>query len=107
MTEEYIKAQKERDARSVQQIAEALWNIATSENKEFATYNTTVYRSLETALKAALKVHYKLNRKRANQVRDLLAEYGPYDSLSGTKSGSRGIESYVEYALQHDAEERF
>lgn len=97
--------QKERDKRSVQSIASALWNVATSEDRRLSSGDSRTYRHLEIALIDAIRVVYHVNRKRANQVRDLLAEYGPDDSLYGTEG--RGIASYVQFALQHDEEDRF
>lgn len=95
--------QAERERKLVQTIAVALWEAATSDNREISTYNTIIYRSLERALIESIKTVYHVGPTRARKVRDLLAEYGPDDSLQGTNG--RGIVSYVEYVKNHPGRE--
>lgn len=85
----------ERERKLCQAIADALWQAATSENHEIAGYRSATYQGLQRAFVAAIREVYHLGPVRANKVRDLLAEYGPDDSLQGTTG--RGIASYVQY----------
>lgn len=79
-----------------QRMAETMWAIATSTNHAIAVYSTPVYLHMEQAFLSAVQVAYSCSRLTARRVRDLLAEYGPDESLQGT-SGS-GVWSYVRFA---------
>lgn len=86
------------DEKICQLSAEALWQAATSENP-IAWARNPAYRALERAFVASVREVYGMGAARASKVRDLLAEYGPHDSLSGTSA--RGIASYVQYVKAH------
>lgn len=86
---------KAREYALCQKIAESLWEAGTSDNNDIAGYRTTIYRNLERAFTECVRVVYGLGATRAGQVRELLSEYGPHDSLQGTNG--RGIASYVEF----------
>lgn len=88
---------RESDSEVPQKIAEALWAVATSDVHGIADGRGTVYRTLELALNDALFWVYKLTDPEAEHARDLLSEYGPDDSLTGTDK--RGIQSYAVFAL--------
>jgi len=89
------------DEALVQQIAEAYWAAATSENRDMAFYQSPTYNGLKNALIGSIATAYHMPRRRARAVRNLVAEYGPHDSLQGTSAGSRGVRSYVEFALMN------
>jgi hypothetical protein len=95
----------EHDAKVCQRAAEALWQAATSDVRDIAWCRSPVYVALDRAFKISLRSVYGLKPARVNQVSDLLAEYGPDDSLTDTRG--RGVASYVEYALAHSAREHF
>lgn len=78
-----------------QLAGELLWRLATSERYELAWSRSEPYRAAERAFLACVRAEYDLGRVRAGEVRNLLAEYGPHDSLVGTSS--RGIASYVQF----------
>jgi hypothetical protein len=86
-----------------QRAAEYMWTVATSDDHNVAAWNCDVYATAERALLAAIRLAYGLGATRAKYVRNLLAEYGPDDSLTGTTG--RGIESYVQYVLAHRGEQ--
>lgn len=86
------------DYEAVQKIAEALFAVNT-DHPGIASGRSACYIALETALREALWHVYGLTTPQCEQVRGLLTEYGPDDMLTGT--GTRGIESYVEFALAH------
>lgn len=92
-----ISDQITHDARVCQLAAEALWQAATSENINLAWSRSPAYVALERAFIVSVRTVYGLGERRAGRVRELLAEYGPDDSLSGTSE--RGIASYVSYVL--------
>jgi hypothetical protein len=89
--------QAAHDHRIVQLAGEALWQVATSDDSSIARFDSNVYRATEKAFIAAVRVVYGLGAQRARRVRDLLAEYGPHDSLTGTDT--RGVQSYVDYVM--------
>jgi sulfur transfer protein SufE len=95
----------EHEVKLCQLAAEALWNATTSDEHRIASYRSPVYAALQRAFDATLREVYGLKAARVNQVNDLLCEYGPNDSLSGTRA--RGVASYVEFALAHSTRERF
>lgn len=78
-------------------IARALWAAAVSDDHDIANSRAAVYRLLETALEDALFHVFKLTAPEAHHARDLLSEYGPDDTLTGTTS--RGIQGYAEFAI--------
>lgn len=84
------------DQLYAQQMAEMMWKTATSENHAIARYDQPAYRHMDLAFRAAVKAAYGTSDLIAGRVRDLMAEYGPDDSLTGT--AGRGIASYVEFA---------
>lgn len=89
------------DREFCQQLAEALWLAATSENHEIAAYDSPVYRHLGNAFVSAVRITYGLSEMKARRVRALLAEYGPHDSLTGTSGW--GIDSYAQFADENSA----
>lgn len=91
-----------RDQKICQAAAEALWNAATSERYDIAWCRSPLYKQLERAFVTSVRLVYGLGAIRAGQVRELLAEYGPDDSLTGTNG--RGVASYVEFVKAHPGE---
>lgn len=87
------------DLALAQTMAEALWAVATSENNAIARYDSPTYRHAEQAFIASVQTVYGITRDRARRVRDLLCEYGPDDSLTGTIG--RGVSSYVQFTLHN------
>lgn len=83
-----------------QRMAEAMWAVATSEDHSIAYCRSATYLAVERALLATLREVYHLTPLTARKVRDLLAEYGPLDSLSGTTGWD--IASYVQFARTHN-----
>lgn len=83
-----------------QKVAEAMWSAATSEDRSIASSNAATYKALERALLTTLREVYHLTPLTAQKVRDLLAEYGPHDSLND--NGLRGVQSYVQFARTHN-----
>ena len=90
-----------------QQAAELLWAIATCEDSAVARFDSGPYRAAELAFSTAVIAAYDLDAAEAAEARDLLAEYGPHDAMTGTTG--RGIYSYVQLArdlaARHLAEE--
>lgn len=87
------------DQTLCQEIAEAYWKAATSENREISTYTTPVYRNLQRAVIASVRAVYGLGEVRARRVLDLLSELGPNDGAIGTNGF--GIFSYVQYVKEN------
>lgn len=85
------------DQALCQQMAETMHAIATSENHAIAWSRSPVYRHADIAFRAAVQAAYHVSPLVAQRVRDLLAEYGPHDSLRGTH-GKQGVASYVQHA---------
>ncbi len=77
-----------------QQAAEYLWACATSEDHGVAWCRSPVYQAAEAAFTSAAKLAYGLTAAEADALRDLLAEYGPHDSMQDTTG--RGVFSYVQ-----------
>jgi hypothetical protein len=84
-----------------QQLAEAYWAVATSDNHAIAWYRGPVYRHMTLALVAAVREAYGLPDLMARRVRDLLSEYGPGDSLRGTTG--TGIASYAQFVTSPES----
>jgi hypothetical protein len=82
-----------------QQLADAMWAVATSENHSIAWGRGDVYAPLDKALHAAIKIAYGIGDTRARKIRYLLSELGPDDTCQGTSG--RGIASYAEYVKTH------
>jgi hypothetical protein len=78
-----------------QLAAHTLWACATSDDRNLASYDSKAYRSAERAFVAIVRTEYGLSALMAGRVRNLLAEYGPRDSLIGTTG--HGVASYVQY----------
>lgn len=87
------------DEKFCQDLAEAFWAAATSENRNIAHYRSPVYRHLEIALISAIKITYGMTELKARRVRDLLAELGPFDGAYGTRD--YGIKSYAQYVREN------
>lgn len=85
-----------------QQAAELLWSCAISDDSAIAYYRSPVYQAAEAAFTWAVREAYSLTDIQAMAVRDLLAEYGPDDSLTGTTG--RGVASYVQAAAADAAD---
>lgn len=94
-------AELTRDMILAQRLAEQMYAVATSDNHEIARYDSGTYRHMELAFVAAVEVAYGVSRKMAQRVSSLLAEYGPDNSLRGTRG--RGVFSYVQFARTHSA----
>jgi hypothetical protein len=93
----YEKFTNPSDQHVAQKAGELLWAVATSERGEISNCDSAVYRAAERAFITSVRVVYGLGAQRTRRVRDLLAEYGPYDSLApGT---GYGVYSYVAYVM--------
>jgi hypothetical protein len=86
------------DQEIAQLSARLMWACATSENHGLASSRSPAYVAAETAFVAVVREVYGVSESLAGTVRDLLAEYGPDDALSGTSG--RGVASYVQFAVQ-------
>jgi len=87
---------------TVQKIAEVYWSVATSNNNALASYQSRTYKAANNALVAAIAEVYQLPNKKARQVRNLVSEYGPHESLVET-GHTTGVRSFVE-AVRADPE---
>jgi hypothetical protein len=84
---------------NAQAATETFWKIATSDDVNIASSDSPVYRAAEKALISAIREEHGVSLKVARAARQLLSEYGPDDSLTGTY-GHRGMTSYVIAALK-------
>lgn len=85
------------DRAIAQKAAEYLWACAISENQMISRYDSPTYRAAERNFLTAVREVYGLGQRRAERVRNLLAEYGPNDSLQGTTG--IGVYSYVSWVM--------
>jgi hypothetical protein len=84
---------------NAQGAADTFWKIATSDDPAIASFDSPIYLAAEKTLIQAIRSEHEVSLKIARVVRQILAEYGPDDSLDGTY-GHRGITSYVIAALK-------
>jgi hypothetical protein len=89
----------EYERKMVQTVAEAMWAVATSNNREVTGYRTDTYQNMEKVLNSVVKLTYDLTDAQVVMFRDILCELGPYDGYN--QSPHMGTRSYVDYAIQN------